>query len=80
MTDNSQIAGLLQALEHTAEMIDRCATVLERLIQAQQRGEAMDPVVVEAYAAQLRTVREQRVQLRQALAAWWQLLGREGAH
>lgn len=80
MADQSEIADLLQALEHAAEMIDRCSTVLERLIQAQQRGEAIDPVVVEDYAAQLRTVREQRVQMRQAVAAWWQMLGSEGAH
>ena len=77
--DTDTLTGLLQALEHTAEMIDRLSTVLERFIQAQQQGEVIDPAVVAEYAAQLETVRGQRARLRERITQWWVLIGREGA-
>ena len=73
-------ADMLQAMEHLADQIDRLSTVLERLIEAQQRGETIDPVIVEDYAAQLRTVRGQREQLRKTIATFWALIGQGDAH
>lgn len=77
---HEQITGLVQALEHGADMMDRLSAVLGQFIRAHEDGTSLDPEVIADYRAQLVTVAGQRAQLRQQLHAWWVLLGRERTH
>jgi hypothetical protein len=78
MANDTQLPGILQALEHCLEMVDRQHAVITQFVAASRRGELLPAAVVEDYAGQLRTVAQQLQQARAGMAVWWALIGREG--
>ena len=76
MASNEQdtIKGMLQALEHMLDQVDRLSVVAGQLVNAQKTGKPLAPSVLNYYDEQLTTLSQQREHFRSVIARWWTLV------
>ena len=75
MSDES----MLQALEHTADQIDRLAEIVDEFLTMADAGVPMSATTRQKYAAEMAELRGQRAQLRERIADFWTLIGSKHA-
>ena len=71
--------SMLQALEHTADQIDRLAEIIDEFLTMGEAGVPMSATRRQKYAAEMAELRGHREQLRETIAAFWVLIGRNNA-
>ena len=71
--------SMLQALESTADQIDRLAEIIDECLTMAEAGVPMSATTRQEYAAEMADLRGQRAQLRERLAAFWVQIGRGDA-
>ena len=67
--------SMLQALEHTADQVDRLAEIIDEFLTLAEAGVPMSATTRQKYAAEMAELRRQRAQLRKTLADFWVLIG-----
>jgi hypothetical protein len=72
--DEETIKGMLQALEHTLEALDRASAAATQLIEAQKSGKPLSPKTLDYYTEQFATLTKQREHMRTVIARWWTLI------
>ena len=75
MSDES----MLQALEHTADQMDRLSDNIDEFLTMAEAGVPMSASTRQKYAAEMAELRGQRAQLRKTIADFWVLIGTENA-
>ena len=70
---------MLQALEHTADQIDRLADIIDECLTLGEAGVPMSATTCQKYSAEMVELRGKRAQLRKTIADFWVLIGRENA-
>ncbi|MDA1184222.1 MAG: hypothetical protein O2930_06205 [Acidobacteria bacterium] len=70
---------MLQALESTADQIDRLAEIIDEFLIMGEAGVPMSVSTRQKYAAEMAELRGQRAQLRKTIADFWVLIGRNEA-
>ena len=68
---------MLQALESTADQVDRLAEIIDEFLTMADAGVPMSATSRQKYAAEMAELRRQRAQLRKTLAAFWVQVGRK---
>ena len=71
--------SMLQALESTADQIDRLAEIIDEFLTMAEAGVPMSATTRQTYAAEMAELRGHRPQLRKTLAAFWEQIGRKHA-
>ncbi len=71
--------SMLQALEHTADQIDRLADIIDEFLTLAEGGVPMSATTRQKYAAEMAELRGQRAQLRKTLATFSVQIGRKAA-
>ncbi len=71
--------SMLQALESTADQVDRLAEIIDEFLTMAEAGVPMSATTRQTYAAEMAELRGQRAQLRKTLAAFWAQIGRKHA-
>ena len=71
--------SMLQALESTADQIDRLAEIIGEFLTMAEAGVPMSATRRQKYAAEMAELREHRAQLRKTIADFWVLIGSEHA-
>ena len=72
--------SMLQALESTADQIDRLAEIIDEFLTMAEAGVPMSATTRQKYAAEMAELRGHRAQLRETLAAFWVQVGQDDAH
>ena len=72
--EDDTIKGMLQALEHMLDEVDRLSIVAGQLVNAQKTGKPLAPSVLAYYEEQLETLSHRRVHMRDVIARWWTLM------
>lgn len=67
--------GMLQALEHVLETVDRTSSFASHLLNAQKAGTVLAPSIITYYEEQQDHAGRQREQMREFIARWWTLMG-----
>ncbi len=75
MSDES----MLQALESTADQIDRLADIIDDFLIMADAGVLMSQTTRQKYAAEMAELRGHRAQLRETIAAFWVQIGNKHA-
>ena len=75
MSDES----MLQALESTADQIDRLADIIDEFLIMGDGGVPMSATTRQKYAAEMAELRGHRAQLRKTIASFWVLIGSKHA-
>ena len=70
MSDES----MLQALESTADQVDRLAEIIDECLTMAEAGVPMSATTRQEYAAEMAELRGQRAQLRKTIADFWVLI------
>ncbi len=70
---------MLQALESTADQVDRLAEIIDEFLTMAEAGVPMSATTRQKYAAEMAELRGHRAQLRKTLAAFWAQIGRKHA-
>ena len=71
--------SVLQALEHTADQIDRLAEIVDEFLVMGDAGVTMSATTRQKYVEEMVELRGQRAQLRKAIAEFWVLIGSKHA-
>ncbi len=71
--------SMLQALESTADQVDRLAEIIDEFLTMAEAGVPMSATTRQKYAAEMAELRGHRAQLRKTLAAFWAQIGRKHA-
>ena len=71
--------SMLQALESTADQIDRLAEIIDEFLTMAEAGVPMSATRRQQYAAEMAELREQQVKLRETIAEFWVLIGSKHA-
>ena len=71
--------SMLQALEHTADQIDRLAEIVDECLTMADAGVQMSATTRQKYAAEIAELRGHRAQLRKTIADFWVLIGSKHA-
>ncbi len=69
--------SMLQALESTADQIDRLAEIIDEFLTMADAGVPMSATTRQTYAAEMAELRGHRAQLWKTLAAFWAQIGRK---
>jgi hypothetical protein len=72
--EQDTIKGMLQALEHMLDTVDRTSGVAGHLLNTQKAGTALAPSVIAHYEQQLEALGRQRGEMRDVIARWWTLV------
>lgn len=76
--DRDVIGGLLQALEHMSDGVDRVSVLARQLVNAQKTGKPLSPQTLEYYEQQLAELDRQRAHMKDVIArAWTMVEGRQ---
>ena len=70
---------MLQALESTADQIDRLAEIIDECLTLAEAGVPMSATTRQRYVAEMAELRGQRAQLRETIADFWVQIGRRHA-
>ena len=62
---------MLQALESTADQVDRLAEIIDECLTMAEAGVPMSATTRQEYAAEMAELRGQRAQLRKTIADFW---------
>ena len=65
---------MLQALESTADQVDRLAEIIDECLTMAEAGVPMSATTRQEYAAEMAELRGQRAQLRKTIADFWVLI------
>jgi hypothetical protein len=71
------IKGMLQALEHTLEALDRASAAATQLIEAQKSGKPLSLKTLDYYTEQFATLTKQREHMRTMIARWWTMVEKD---
>ena len=70
---------MLQATESTADQIDRLAEIIDEFLTLADAGVQMSATTCQKYTAEMAELRGHRAQLRETIAAFWVLIGKNNA-
>ena len=68
-------ASMLQALESTADQVDRLADIIDECLVMAVAGVPMSATTRQKYVEEMAELRGQRAELRKTIAAFWPILG-----
>ncbi len=71
---------MLQALESTANQVDRLAEIIDEFLTMAEAGVPMSATTRQKYAAEMAELRGHRARLRETVAAFWAQIGQDDAH
>ena len=71
--------SMLQALESTADQIDRLADIIDEFLTMADAGVPMSATRRQTYAAEMAELRGHRARLRETIAAFWVQIGSKHA-
>ena len=66
--------SILQALESTADQVDRLADIIDEFLTLGEAGVPMSATTRQKYAAEMAELRGQRAKLRKTVADFWMLI------
>ena len=72
--------SMLQALESTADPVDRLAEIIDEFLTMAEADVPMSATTRQKYAAEMAELRGHRAQSRKTLAAFWVQIGQDNAH
>ena len=71
--------SMLQALESTADQMDRLAEIIDEFLTMAEAGVPMSATTRQKYAAEMAELRGQRARLRERIADFWVQIGQNAA-